>query len=162
MEKTEQLIARTEHLLKQIETLQEAIVQLQLELRCHSDDLGQHLHKLRRKPHETHQIRPLTTQERRADPRRKGNPISVHVGNGSSSADPLQGWVVDRSAGGIRLLMDEAMESGTMLSIRPVKVHAGFPWVQVRVKNCYPERKSWSLGCQFVHKITWEDLQHFG
>jgi len=162
MEKTDELLARTDQLLRQMAALQDAITQLQTELRDHTEELGQQLQRQRRKPRETQKIRPLTTHERRGAPRRKGNPISVYVSNGSASTDPFQGWVVDRSVGGLRLLVDEAMEPGTLLSLRPVKVHASFPWTEVRVKNCFPERKSWSLGCQFIHKIAWEDLQHFG
>ena len=161
MEKTEDLLARTERLLQQMESLQEAMAQLQTELRDHTSTLAQQLVH-RRKPRETQKIRPLTTHERRGAPRRKGNPISVYVANGAGNGDPFQGWVVDRSAGGLRLLVDEPLAPGTQLSLRPVKVHASFPWTEVRVKNCFPERKSWSLGCQFVHKMSWEDLQHFG
>lgn len=162
MEKTDALIARTEDLLRRMEALQEAMDQLRSDLRDHTAELGEQLVRHRRKPRETQQIRPLTTHERRGAPRRKGNPISVYVSNGSGTCDPFQGWVVDRSAGGLRLLVDEAMTPGTLLSLRPVKVHASFPWTEVRVQNCFPERKSWCLGCQFVHKMTWEDLQHFG
>lgn len=162
MDKTEQLVAKTERLLAQIETLQATMQQLQGELRQHSEDLALQLTRIRKKPALTHQIRPLTTAERRSAPRRKGNPISVYITNGSPASEAIEGWVMDRSTGGLRLLVDEAMTPGTLLNVRPVKALAHFPWIQVRVKNCFPERKSWSLGCQFLHKMTWEDLQHFG
>lgn len=161
MENTEQLIRKTENLLRQIGTLQEAITALQAELKAHNDDLLEQLGRLRKKPAES-QLKPLTTAERRAAPRRKGNPVSVYISNGLTGGDPFQGWVMDRSSGGLRLLVDEPMKPGNVLSIRPVKVHASFPWVQVKVKNCYPERKSWCVGCQFVHRMSWDDLQHFG
>jgi hypothetical protein len=157
MDKTDELIARTEQLLGVMEKLQAAITQLQTDLRSHSQELDAYLDGTRKKPVP---IKPVTTQERRAAPRRKGNPVSVYIRNGN--ADPFQGWVVDRSSGGLRLLVDDPLEPGCVLSVRPVKVHPAFPWVQVRVKNCHPERKSWSVGCQFVHKLAWDDLQQFG
>jgi hypothetical protein len=161
MDKTEELIRKTEGLLRQFESLQAAVTQLQEELRAHSKELGEQLGRLCRKS-AAPQIRPVTTQERRANPRRKGNPVSVFISNGSAPSEPMQGWVLDRSTGGIRLLVDDPIEAGTVLNIRPVKVHAAFPWVQVKVKNCYPERKSWCIGCQFIRKLSWEDMQHFG
>lgn len=162
MDKTEQLIHQTENLLSQIETLQGAITTLQAELRAHNADLGQQLSRLRKQVPAAGPLRPLTTAERRATPRRKGNPVSVYLAKGPSGGEPFQGWVVDRSAGGIRLLVDEPLEAGHLLTVRPVKVPASFPWVQLKVKNCYPERKSWCVGCQFVHRLAWDDLQHFG
>jgi hypothetical protein len=162
MDKTEQLIQKTENLVRQIETLQATIAALQAELKAHNEELGQQLGRLRKKGAAEHQLRPLTIAERRANPRRKGNPVSVYISNGTTGGEPFQGWVVDRSSGGLRLLVDEPMEPGHVLSVRPVKVHASFPWVQVKVKNCYPERKSWCVGCQFVHRLAWDDLQHFG
>jgi hypothetical protein len=104
----------------------------------------------------------LTTQERRASPRRKGNPVPVAIANGDEKAEPIQGWVVDRSSGGLRLLVDDAVPAGTVLKVRPTKAPPSFPWLQVKVKSCYPERKSWKLGCQFVQKVSWEQLQQFG
>jgi len=96
MDKTEQLIAKTERLLAQIETLQATMQQVQSELRQHTQDLALQLTHVRKKAPETKQIRPLTTAERRSAPRRKGNPISVYINNGSPDADPLEGWVMDR------------------------------------------------------------------
>jgi hypothetical protein len=165
MDKTEQLIQKTEFLLRQLDTLQTALQQLHGDLQSHSDDLNEQLGRLRKSPSSTpappHKLRPVTNRERRSAPRRKGNPISVQISNGSGN-DAIQGWVLDRSSGGLRLLVDDPMTPGTVLSIRPAKVHENFPWVKVKVKNCHPERKSWNVGCQFVEKIAWDDLQHFG
>jgi hypothetical protein len=104
----------------------------------------------------------LAGEERRADPRRKGNPVSVQVSNEKATAEPFQGWVVDRSTGGVRLLVDQEVKPNTVLSVRPSKSHPGFTWVQVRVKSCKPERSSYNLGCQFMRKLTWAEMQAFG
>lgn len=161
MDKTDRLIEQTERLMTQVDSLQQAVRQLQSDLNSHILALGQHLGRISKKG-PAQPMRPLATQERRSTPRRRGNPISVSIANGTREANPYQGWVVDRSAGGLRLLVDEAVPAGTLLNVRPTKASPSFPWVQVKVKSCYPERKSWNLGCQFVQKVSWEDLQLFG
>jgi hypothetical protein len=161
MDKTERLIEQSERLAAQIDALQQAVRQLQSDLHSHLLALGQHLQRSGRKPLQA-LVRPLTTSERRSTPRRKGNPVSVAIADGEDEADTIQGWVVDRSLGGLRLLVDASVPAGTVLNVRPIKAAPSFPWVQVRVKSCYPERKSWNLGCQFVRKMSWEQLQQFG
>lgn len=163
MDKTDKLIEHTEHLLRRMEELQQAMKQLQLDLNRHTLVLDQHLTRINaKKSTASPRLKPLSTQERRSTPRRKGNPVSVHICNDGNEDNSIQGWVVDRSAGGIRLLVDEAVSAGTLLKVRPTKAPSTFPWTSVKVKSCYPERKSWNLGCQFLEKLTWEDLQLFG
>jgi hypothetical protein len=101
-------------------------------------------------------------ENRRTETRRKGNPVSVQVSNSTHTAEPFQGWVVDRSTGGVRLLVDQEVKPGSVLSVRPTKSHPGFTWVQVKVKSCRPERSSFNLGCQFLRKLSWTELQVFG
>jgi PilZ domain len=161
MDKTDRLIEQSERLAAQIDTLQQAVRQLQADLNNHLLALGQYLQRASRKPLPA-PLRALTSAERRSTPRRKGNPVSVAIANGDGGMEPIQGWVVDRSAGGLRLLVDDSVPAGTVLNVRPTKAAPSFPWVQVRVKSCYPERKSWNLGCQFVRKMSWEELQQFG
>lgn len=105
---------------------------------------------------------PPSDDERRTAPRRKGNPVSVQVTDAQGRGDAFQGWVVDRSSGGVRLLVDQSVPAGMVLSVRPTKCHPSFPWVQVMVKSCRAERSSWNLGCQFVQKLSWAELQLFG
>ena len=98
----------------------------------------------------------------RAAPRRKGNPVPVLLSNDSASMDPFQGWVLDRSSGGLRILVDQAVTVGTVLSIRQAKAHASFPWIRIQVRSCQPERNSYALGVQFVAKPAWGEMQAFG
>ncbi|MBY0527510.1 MAG: PilZ domain-containing protein [Gemmataceae bacterium] len=161
MDKTDRLIEQTERLLSRVDALQQDMRQLQADLNSHILALGQHLNRASKRPGPS-PIKPLSSQERRSTPRRKGNPVSVAIADAADESETIQGWVLDRSAGGLRLLVDEAVPAGTLLSVRPSKAPPSFPWVQVKVKSCYPERKSWNLGCQFVQKMSWEDLQLFG
>jgi hypothetical protein len=98
----------------------------------------------------------------RAFPRRQGNPVQVSITDATNTMDGFQGWVIDRSSGGLRILVDQSILPGTVLSLKPVKAHPGFPWVQVKVCNCAPERGSFSIGVQFSTKLTWGELQAFG
>jgi hypothetical protein len=98
----------------------------------------------------------------RAAPRRQGNPVQVTITDATNTMDGFQGWVIDRSSGGLRILVDQAIHAGSILSVKPVKAHAGFPWVQVKVCTCTPERGSFSIGVQFSTKLTWGELQAFG
>jgi hypothetical protein len=161
MDKIDHLIEQSERLAAKIDGLQQAVRQLQADLNGHMLALGHHLQRAGRKPLPA-LVRPVTTPERRSTPRRKGNPVPVAIADSDGEADPIQGWVVDRSAGGLRLLVDDSVPAGTVLNVRPIKAAPSFPWVQVKVKSCYPERKSWNLGCQFVRKMSWEELQQFG
>lgn len=161
MDKTDRLIEQSERLAAKIDALQQAVRQLQADLNSHLLALAQHLQRTSRKPLLA-PLRPLSPQERRSTPRRKGNPVPVGISNGDGENEPFQGWVVDRSTGGLRLLVDEAVPAGTVLNVRPTKAPPSFPWLQLKVKSCYPERKSWNLGCQFVQKVSWEQLQQFG
>jgi len=100
--------------------------------------------------------------ERRASPRRVGNPVSVQISSEEDESESFQGWVVDRSSGGIRLLVDQAFDAGTILNLRPTKAHPSLTWIKVEVKSCRPERNSYKIGCEFVTKPSWAELQAFG
>jgi len=101
-------------------------------------------------------------EDLRAAPRRKGNPVPVLLSNSNGTSEPLQGWVLDRSTGGLRILVDQAIPAGSRLSVRPAKAHGSFPWIQIEVRSCQPERSSWNLGVQFVEKPSWGEMQMFG
>jgi hypothetical protein len=100
--------------------------------------------------------------ERRASPRRKGNPVSVLVTTMTDIGPPIESWVVDRSQGGVCLLVDEAVEIGAQLRILPAKARAGIRWVEVEVTSCRQERNSWKIGCKFLQKLSWAEMQLFG
>ncbi|MBY0524393.1 MAG: PilZ domain-containing protein [Gemmataceae bacterium] len=183
------LIEQTEKRLAETESLQLTLKELQLELTAYRELLTQKLTLLRSeddgtseeaipqrpaartpeaRPSRATAAAPVATaptdagEERRTAPRRRGNPVSVQVSDANARTEPFQGWVVDRSSGGLRLLVDQSVSAGTVLSVRPTKAHPSFPWVQVKVRSCRPERSSWNLGCQFVAKLSWAELQVFG
>jgi hypothetical protein len=70
--------------------------------------------------------------------------------------------VVDRSAGGIRLIVKRPVAEGTLLAVRPARAPSSFPWLKVEVRNSATENGATNLGCRFVAKPTLEELQQFG
>ncbi len=100
--------------------------------------------------------------ERRAAPRRTGNPIPVQVIDLVYPATAVSAWVVERSRDGVGLLVDEELAVGSLLSIHPVKGFRPREPIQLHVKQCHPERHSWRVGCQFATPLSSLRLHLFG
>lgn len=103
-----------------------------------------------------------SASERRASLRRGGNPVAVLISDAETKLPPFQGWVLDRSMGGLCLSVDQAVPTGTVLSVRAANAPPNVSWVQVEVKNCRQEGSAWELGCQFLRTPTWGVLLLFG
>jgi hypothetical protein len=184
MDDTRDLIERIEHLLTQVEALQQAVRQINGELTAHSSALRDRLAELQElngqatllelvlpevgDPGATRveqmlaaAVRPQT-RDRRSDARRRGNLIPVLLSDAKGGADPFEGWVLDRSPGGLGLLVDEEVAVGAVLTVRPAKSPAKFRWLRVEVKSCRPHQTSWNLGCKFLQRVSWNDLRLFG
>ena len=100
------------------------------------------------------------TRDRRGAPRRKGNTVEVQVKAGD--ADPVQGWILDRSAGGVCILVEKALPAGTPLRLRGKKATEHMPWTEAVVKSCRPEGTQHELGCEFNRTPNWSLLLQFG
>jgi serine/threonine protein kinase len=96
--------------------------------------------------------------ERRAAPRRGGNPVSLLLAETPSAAEPLRAWVLNRSPDGLGLMVEDAVEIDTVVHVQP----PGARWFAVRVIYCFPERIRWRVGCQFVDRLSWDELRLFG
>jgi hypothetical protein len=99
--------------------------------------------------------------DRRAAPRRKGNRVEVYVA-GESKASPMLGWVVDRSMGGLCLIVEKPLSEGEMLNVRPRTAPVTAAWIPIEIRSCRPEGDDWEIGCRFVKPPQWNDLLHFG
>jgi len=97
--------------------------------------------------------------ERRMSRRRSGNPISIAISDENGDAEPLAGWITDRSSGGLRIWADDQEPIGSVLTVRPLKAEA---WTQVVVRHCRMERTNWVLGCEFVEQPNWNLMRMFG
>lgn len=90
-----------------------------------------------------------------------GKPVSVMISDGTTSSDPLSGWVVDRPSGGFKILVDDEIPIGSVISVKPNVLSLNAQWVNVCVKSRRPERQSWIITCTFVERPPWAALALF-
>jgi len=99
-------------------------------------------------------------ERRRGEPRRWGNPQKVLLAG--EFPEPLPGMVVNRSDGGLALLVARPLEADALLSVRAQEAPERVPWVQMRVRHCHPEGREWLIGCQFTETVPWSVSVWFG
>jgi hypothetical protein len=101
--------------------------------------------------------------ERRVAPRRGGNPIPILVSDAKAEVEPVRGWVLDRSIGGLGLELEEEgeVDIGTVLSVRPAE-GSSVPWIKVEVRTCRKMGSAWRLGCQYLRPPSADILMRFG
>jgi hypothetical protein len=102
-------------------------------------------------------------QERRASPRRYGDPVEVHL-RSYDYVDPpcgAKGWVRDRSRGGLGLTTEKPVDIGIWLRVRPTSVPDDVAWVDVLVRHCRAQGTRYVVGCQFVEPPPHELLLLF-
>jgi hypothetical protein len=104
----------------------------------------------------------IAFEDRRTSRRRVGNPISIYIADEMAVAEPIPGWVMDRSSTGLGLWVDEEEPVGTLLRVRPVKTKDPDWWTQVVVRHCRAESGRYVVGCQFVDRVPWNQLKLFG
>lgn len=152
---------------QKLESVKQIVEQLQAGLTSYGQALRKELGELHERLAETTARplappRPTTGDDRRTTPRRHGNLVPVLVSNPQVTTDILQGWVLDRSTGGLRLLTDEPIAAGSMIRVQPAKSPSRFRWISLYVRSCRPQGNNWVLGCQFQEKLPWSDLRMFG
>jgi hypothetical protein len=100
--------------------------------------------------------------ERRAAVRREGTMVPIVLADADGGGEPVPGWVVDRSVGGLCLRLNTSVLPGTRVSVRPRDASTMMPWTQVEVKSCRQQDGAWEVGCQFVRTPPWSVLLMFG
>jgi hypothetical protein len=100
--------------------------------------------------------------EKRYALRRTGRPIKILIAQGDEKEQQYEGWVVDRSVGGLCLSVAAPVAENTILSVRALNAPEQIPWVKLEVKRCQATRDNYELGCQFVNTPTWNVLLLFG
>ena len=103
-----------------------------------------------------------STSEKRKSFRRQGNPTEVYVAFPDRKEKPFQGWVLDRSMGGLCLTVRNEMKPGTPLAVLPVNAPNMTPWVDIEVRSCKDLPDGYELGCQFLKTPNWSILLMFG
>jgi PilZ domain len=101
--------------------------------------------------------------DRRQTPRRAGQAIKVSIQFANDQKTVFEGFVMDRSMGGLRLLLERPLATNQMLNVRSTDAPQSVTWVQVQVRRSYqlPD-KSYEVGCQFIRTPPWAVLLTFG
>ena len=100
--------------------------------------------------------------DRRGTVRREGAPVRVLLSSASFRNGVNDGYVVDRSTGGLRLLMNAAMAPGSTIQVRAVNAPDTVGFVTVIVRSCKPEDDHFILGTEFEKTPPWNVLLLFG
>jgi hypothetical protein len=101
-------------------------------------------------------------KEKRRSLRRGGISVPVLVSHALAGGEPVQGLVLNRSRGGLRLSLPEKIEVGQLLTVRTLDFPEGLEPVEIRVRHCKQHSQGWHLGCEFVDELTWNVLLLFG
>jgi hypothetical protein len=99
--------------------------------------------------------------EKRVSRRRWGNPTEVQLTSPLLSQG-LHGIVINRSAGGLGIFVDQKVQPGMLVEVRSVEAPYYVPATEVEVKYCRKVRKHFFLGCQFQKEIPWNVRVWFG
>ena len=100
--------------------------------------------------------------ERRNAARRGGHPISVDMHDPDEKLPQQQAYVVDRSVGGLCLMVPNAVPVGSVWKVRPCNAPRTTLPVRIEVKSCTAAEQEWKLGCQFEKTPSYAVLLMFG
>jgi hypothetical protein len=103
-----------------------------------------------------------SASEKRSSVRRTGKLIKVLITDAKAQSKPIEGWVIDRSMGGLCVAIPDKVPETTILSLRTVDAPREVPWVQVEVRRCESRGDRYEIGCQFVRTPSWSILLLFG
>jgi hypothetical protein len=101
--------------------------------------------------------------ERRAGQRRWGNPTEVRI----TLPPPLwpslvHGLVINRSTGGLAVLLQEEVPVGTSIKVHPVEAPRSVPLTEVEVCHCRKAGRLFLVGGQFCEEVPWNVRVWFG
>jgi hypothetical protein len=100
--------------------------------------------------------------DRRGAVRRDGAPVRVLLSSTTFRNGVNDGFVVDRSTGGLRILIQSAMAPGSTLQVRAVNAPDNVGFVTVLVRSCRKNGDHYELGCEFEKTPPWNVLLLFG
>ncbi len=100
--------------------------------------------------------------ERRRFPRRSGNHVAVLLSDDAKRQHSQKGVVLDRSQGGLRLLVDRELEVGTKIDVIAHAAAPLTPWTPIEVLRCQLTAGRWECGCQFVRAVPFNVMWQFG
>ena len=100
--------------------------------------------------------------DRRESVRRDGVPIRVVLSSAAFRNGVNDGFVVDRSTGGLKILMRTAMAPGGTVQVRAANAPDTIGFVTAIVRSCRAEGDHFIVGCEFEKTPPWNVLLLFG
>jgi hypothetical protein len=100
--------------------------------------------------------------DRRGAVRREGAPVRVLLSSSTFRNGVADGYVVDRSTGGLRILIQSALAPGSTLQVKAVNAPDTVNFVTVIVRSCRKNTDHFELGCEFEKTPPWNVLLLFG
>lgn len=100
--------------------------------------------------------------EKRTSLRRTGNPVPVLITDPEMPEEPLGGWVMDRSVGGLCVSSPKSFAVDSYLTIRAANAAETMPSVRVKVRHFRKEDGRYAVGCQYTESYPWSVLLLFG
>ncbi len=101
-------------------------------------------------------------KDKRIACRRTGTVVEVEYALESEPHTKMNGLVVDRSLGGLRIVVDAPLETGVKLVILPANAPKGTQWVEAEVRSCNQQDEHWEIGCKFLSMPSYATMVLFG
>jgi hypothetical protein len=100
--------------------------------------------------------------DRREAIRREGTPVRVLLASPTFRNGMSDGFILDRSTGGLRVAMSIAMAPGSTMQVRAVNAPDTIGFVTVIVRSCRKTDDFFIIGCEFEKTPPWNVLLLFG
>lgn len=100
--------------------------------------------------------------DRRASFRREGAMVRVSLACPALATGAADGYVLDRSTGGLRLALADPLPVGASVQVRASHAPDTVPWVTTVVRSCQNTGERYELGCEFDKTPPWNVLLLFG
>jgi hypothetical protein len=100
--------------------------------------------------------------DRRGSVRREGVPVRVLVSSTNLRNGLNDAYVVDRSTGGLRIIMQAAVAPGSTLQVRAANAPDTIGFVNLIVRSCRKHPDHFEVGGEFEKTPPWNVLLLFG
>src|SRR4051812_15533605 len=100
--------------------------------------------------------------DRRGAVRREGQPVRVMLAATTFRNGVCDGYVIDRSTGGLKIASQAAVAPGSTLQVRAVDAPDTIGFVTLIVRSCRKNDDHYELGCEFEKTPPWNVLLLFG
>lgn len=100
--------------------------------------------------------------DRRETVRREGTPVRVLLASPIFRNGACDGFILDRSTGGLRVAMSIAIAPGAIMQVRAVNAPDTIGFVTVIIRSCRKNDDFFEIGCEFEKTPPWNVLLLFG